>query len=73
MGRLIVSANDKWGFVPDDYLSPYVNVELELHSNYAQVVISKETVPSFLFLAKKVCVCSSSSSLSLVKAYGDDV
>ena len=55
-------------------ISSYVNVELELHSNYAEVVISKETVPSFMFLAKKVFALSLSLSVwYAVRVHGDDL
>lgn len=31
---------------------------VEVHNNYTYVVVSKETVPSFIFLGKKVCMCA---------------
>lgn len=52
--RLFASASDEWAYVPDDACSPYIRANMGLFNNYAYVVVSKETVPSFVFLGKKV-------------------
>jgi hypothetical protein len=52
--RVYVTVRDMWAFVPEDPHSPYIHLKMELHNNYAYVVVSKETVPSFTYLGEKV-------------------